>query len=96
MCLSEKLIKDIPNIFGIADEILIVGCDADRRDGDRAPRQVMQLCQQENLELNTNQCHFRCMKILFFVEVISRGVQPDPKKLHMLTEMSPNNEKDTF
>ena len=35
------------------------------------------------------------MKTLFFGEVISReGVQPDPKKLHTLTECPSNNKKE--
>ena len=61
-------------------EISIVGCDADERDHDRTLRQVMQICHHENVKLNKNKCHFRCIKILFFGEVVSReGVQPDLK-----------------
>ena len=38
---------------------------------------------------------YQCTKILFFEEVISRErVQPNPKKLHMLTEMPSHNNKE--
>ena len=31
---TNKLFNDIPNVFGIADDILIIGFDADSRDHD--------------------------------------------------------------
>ena len=40
---NDKIFNAIPNVFGIADEILIVGYDADCRDHDRTLRQVMQI-----------------------------------------------------
>ena len=61
-----KIFKGLPNVFGIADDILIVGSNADGRDHDRILRQVMQVCHQENLKLNNNNCHFRCTKIPLF------------------------------
>ena len=59
-------------VFGISGEILIVGYDADRRDHDRTLRKVMQIGHQENFKLNENKHHFRCTKLLFFEEVITR------------------------
>ena len=38
-----------PNLFGIADEILIVGYDADGKDHGSGLRQVMQICHKETL-----------------------------------------------
>ena len=47
----------------------------------------MHICHWENFKIK-KECHFRCAKILFFEKVISReGVQPDPKKLYMQTEI---------
>ena len=53
-------------------------------------------CKEVNLKLNKEKCHFRCISILFFGEVISReGVQPDPQKIKALTDMpAPNNKKE--
>ena len=30
----DKIIKDLPNVFGIADDILIAGYDSDGKDHD--------------------------------------------------------------
>ena len=33
-------------------------------------------------------CHFKCVRVPFLLQIISRhGVQPDPKNLHVFTEM---------
>ena len=43
-----------------------------------------------DIKLNKDKCHFKCTSVLFFEEVISRiGVQPDPQKLKVLTDMPP-------
>ena len=41
---------DMPNIFGIADEILIVGYDRIGHDNDAILRHVMQRHRKENLK----------------------------------------------
>ena len=61
----DKIFKDLHKVFGITDDILIVGYDADGRDLERILRQVMLICHQENSKLNKNKCHFRCMWELF-------------------------------
>ena len=38
---SNEIFKYLPNVFGIADDILSVGCDADGRYPDRILKQVM-------------------------------------------------------
>ena len=40
----DEIFKDLPNVFGIADDILPLRYDATGRDYDRALRQVMQTC----------------------------------------------------
>ena len=37
----DEIFEDLPNVFGIADDILIVGYDDYSRDYDRSLRQVM-------------------------------------------------------
>ena len=53
-------------------------------------------CQDVNLKLNKEKCHFRCMSIPFFGQIISRqGIQPDPQKVKALMEMpAPKNKKE--
>ena len=78
----------MPNIFGIADDILVIGYDKDGADHDEAIYYVLRQCQDVNLKLNKEKCHFRCTSIPFFDEVVSReGVQPDLQKIKALTEM---------
>ena len=87
-CKIDKIFNYIPNIFGIADDILVIGYDKDGADHDKAVYKVLRQCQDVNLKLNKEKYHSRCMSIPFFWEVVSRhGVQPDPQKVRALTEM---------
>ena len=44
----NKIFKDLPNIFGIADDILIVSYDVDGIDPNKTLKWVMQICQEKN------------------------------------------------
>ena len=39
----KEMFKDLPNVFGIADDNLTVGYDSDGRYHDRTLREVMQI-----------------------------------------------------
>ena len=95
-CKIDEIFNDMPNVFGIVDNILVIGYDKDRADHDEAVYKVLKWCQDVNLKLNKEKCHFRCMSIPFFREVISRqGIQPDPQKVKALMEMlAPKNKKE--
>ena len=45
---TDEIFKGLPNIFGIADDILIIENDADGRDHDKQLKPVIQICQQDN------------------------------------------------
>ena len=85
----------MPNVFGIADNILVIGYDKDGADHDEAVYSVLRWCQDVNRKLNKEKCHFRCTSILLFGKVVSReGVQPELQKIKALTEMpAPKNKK---
>ena len=84
----------MPNVFGIADDILATGYNNDCTDHDAMVHKVLKRGEEVNLNLNTEKCHFRCTSIPFFREVISRrGVQPDPQKFKALMDMPPPNNK---
>ena len=95
-CKIDKIFNDMPNVFGIADDILVIGYDKDGADHDEAVYKVLKWCQEVNLNLNKEKCHFRCTSIPFFGEVVSgQDVQPDPQKVRVLTEMpAPKNKKE--
>ena len=92
----DEICNDMPNVFGIADDILVIGYNKDTADHDEAVYKVLKWCQDVNLKLNKEKCHFRCTSIPFFGEVVSRhGVQPNPQKVRALTEMpAPKNKKE--
>ena len=96
-CKIDQIFSDMPNIFGMTDDILVIGYDKDGADHEAAVHKVLQWCEEVNLKLNKEKCHFRCTSIPFFREEISRkGVQPDLPKVKALTDMPvPNNKKRT-
>ena len=41
---NYEIFKDLPNVFGIADTILVVGYDSDGKDHDDTLWKVLQIC----------------------------------------------------
>ena len=93
---KDETFSDMPNVFGIVDDILVIGYDEDGADRDVAVHKVLWHCEEVSLKLNKEKCHFRCMSTPFFGEVISReGIQPDPQKIKALMDMpAPKNKKE--
>ena len=91
----DKIFNDMPNVFGIADDILVIGYDKDGTDHDEVVYKVLKWCQDVNVKLNKKK---RCTSIPFFGEVASRqGIQPDPEKVRALTEiLAPKKEPQAF
>ena len=56
----------MPNVFGIVDDILVVGYDDNGRDHDETIQKVLQRCREVNLKLIKDKCHFRCTSVLLF------------------------------
>ena len=52
----NKIFNDMPNIFGIADDILVIGYDEDGKDHDEAVYNVLRQCKEVNLKLNKDNC----------------------------------------
>ena len=84
----NKIFNDMPNVFGISDNTLVIRYNKDGADHVKAVYSVLRQCQDVNLKLNKDKCHFRCTSIPFFGEVVSReGIQPDLQKIRALTKM---------
>ena len=92
----DKIFNDMPSVFGIADDILVIGYEKDGADHDKAVYNVLRWCQDVSLKLKKDKCHFRCTSILFFGKVVSReGIQPDLQKVRALAEMPmPKNKRE--
>ena len=77
-CKIDEIFNDMPNVFGIADDIFVIGHGKSGADHDEAVYSVLRQCQDVNLKLSKEKCHFRCTSIPFFGKVVLReGLQPD-------------------
>ena len=56
----------MPNVFGIADDILVEGYANDDRDHNESVQKVLQRYRKVNLKLNKDKCHFRYTSVPFF------------------------------
>ena len=90
----DEIFSDMPNLFAIADNNLIIGYDENGAHHDAAVHKVLWWCKEVNLKLNKDKCHFRGTSIPFFGGVISReGVQPGWQKIKALTDIPAQNNK---
>ena len=64
----EKIFQDLPNVFSIADDILVAGYGPDGKDHDKTLWRVVQMCRQVNLKVNKDKCYFRCISVPFLVK----------------------------
>ena len=90
----DDIFKNIPNVFGIADDILVAGYEADGKDHDKTVGRVLQRCRPVSFKLNKDKCHFQCTSVPFFEGIIlHNGVKPDTQKIKALMEMLPPKNK---
>ena len=66
----DEIFKDLPNVFGIADDILVVGHETDSRDHDDTVCRVLRRCRQLYLKLNKDECYVRCTSVPIFGKII--------------------------
>ena len=87
-CKIDEIFNDMLNVFDIADDILIIGYEDNGANHDEAVYNVLRQCQEVNLKLNKDKCHFRCTSKPFFGKVVSKeGIQPDPQNIKAVTDM---------
>ena len=90
----DKPFNGMPNVFSIADDIVIALFDELDRDNDATLDQVIRLYRQANLKLNKDKYLLRCTSIPFFSDVISwQSISSDPRKKKALTDMPPPTSK---
>ena len=54
----DETFGDLPGVTGIADDIVVYGCDD--RDHDKNLRAVLQRARETCLRLNLDKCKFKC------------------------------------
>ena len=52
-------------VFGIADDILVLGYEADSKDHEDTLQKVLKMYRKVNLILDKDRCHFRCTSVPF-------------------------------
>ena len=55
----DEIFKDLSNVYGIEDDIPVVGYNSDGKDHDEMLQQVLQIYRNLNVKLNKDKCHFR-------------------------------------
>ena len=90
-----EIFKELPNIFGIADYILVEGYNDKGTYHGRSLCRVVQICRKENLRFNKDKYHLRCTSVPIFGKIISGNrVRPDAFKLFVLTEKPASKTKE--
>ena len=68
----DEMVKELPNICVIANDMLIVHYDDYGADHERIVHRVLQICRKEHWKLDKDKYHFRCTSVPFFGEILSR------------------------
>ena len=90
----DEFFSGMPNVFNIADDILITGFDKQDRVNNATFDKVLRICRQENLKANKDKCLFRCTNTPFFGEIISQhGVSLDPRREQAIIHVPPLKSK---
>ncbi len=89
----DNTFGDIPNVLGIADDIVVVGYAEDGSDHDATLRAVLERARQRGPRFNDEKLIVRAREIPFFGHLVgSNGVKPDPSKVKAIIDMEPPTE----
>ena len=76
----DEILKDVPNVAGIADDILVYG--RTDTEHDLAFINMLETCRQNNVGLNSEKLQFKKGKVKFFGHTLTpQGLQPAEDKL---------------
>ena len=90
----DEIYKDIPNVTGIADDIVVSGETPEEHD--KAFLKMLEATRKNNVSLNSVKLQFREQKVDFFGHCLSeKGMQPSADKLEALKSIKvPSNAKE--
>ena len=79
----KDMIKGLPGVINIADDLLIFGSTIEEHDKNLLA--VLERCKEIGLTLNPRKFKFKCKMVPFFGNVVSdQGILPDPKKVQSI------------
>ena len=83
----DRILEQCPGVIGIHDDVIIYGYT--REDHDANLIKFLNVCQMEGLCLSSKKLELRRDRVSFFRAIYSReGVEPDPKKIQGIEEMT--------
>ena len=83
----DCILEQCPGVIGIHDDVIIYGYT--REDHDANLINFLNVCQMEGLCLSSKKLELCCDRVSFFGAVYSvDGVEPDPKKIQGIEEMT--------
>ena len=86
----DETYGDMPQVTGIADDLVIIGYDEDGADHDRNLKAFLERTREKGIKLNPDKCIIRCTRIPFYGMVTgANGLEPDPKKIKAIVDMKP-------
>ena len=90
----KDMIKGLPGVINIADDLLIFGSTIEEHDKNLLA--VLDRCKEIGLTLNPRKFKFKCKMVPFFGNVVSdQGILPDPKKVQSIKNWpSPKSPKE--
>ena len=92
----DETYGNMPQVTGIADDLVIIGYDEDGSDHDRNLKAFLERTREKGIKLNPDKCIIKCTRIPFYGMITgSNGLEPDPNKVQAIVEMNPpTNVKD--
>ena len=92
----DECIRDIRNVYCIADDIMVVGYEEDHSDHDKALTNLFQRAEKCNLKFNLDKIQYKKKEVSFFGETYTTtGRKPDPGKVEAIRTMKqPENKKE--
>ena len=90
----DDIYRDIPNVTGIADDILVYG--ATQEEHDTALRRMLEATKENNVSLNSEKLQFRKTSVEFYGHTLtSEGIKPATEKLDTIKNLkTPSNSKE--
>ena len=88
----DAILEQCPGVIGIHNDMVIFGVDQEDHDANLI--NLLNVCQKEELVLNSKKLELQRERVTFFgAEYSTQGMHPDPKKVQGITEMTAPTEK---
>ena len=91
----DSIFLDVPGVTGNADDMIIYRRDNQEHGGN--PLNILEVCRNNNLNLNAEKMQLRLPKVSFFGHTWSdKELSPDPKKIKAVEKMEMPQDVETM